>query len=315
MVLFIFFIIFALIALLVFVAAAYTPAVLGQGTRRERSYVRALSGVILVISLIFLLFSSFTMVGTKNVAVLTVGGRPTGYLTNGIHFKAPWAKPHQLSDAVQTDTYASDTEDPGKKQGGATETCVHVRVERQAVACVNVSIRWQIKPSGVDYLYRNYKSNEHITDNVVLRDLQQAMNEAFADYDPLGVDQNGNSTNPPLTAYGNRVVAQMRSEIGEWIDVQSVIIPLLNYDPATQSGVQKLLQQIAATRQAIQAEQTAKAQAAANRALAASVSNDPNVLVSKCLDIWKELADKNIAPPAGTSCFPGAGSPVAVGVK
>src|SRR5439155_10896900 len=110
------------------------------------------------------------------------------------------------------------------------------------VACVNVSIRWQIRPEGVDYLYRNFKSNDHITDNVVLRDLQQAMNIAFSSYDPLGVDASGNNTNPPLTDYSDKITTQMRSEIGRWIDVQSVIIPLLNYDPDTQKKVQQLLQ-------------------------------------------------------------------------
>jgi hypothetical protein len=37
---------------------------------------------------------------------------------------------------------------------------------------------------------------------------------------------------------------------------------------------------------------TAQAQSAANQALAASVSTDPNVLVSKCLDLLSEAVNR-----------------------
>jgi hypothetical protein len=87
-----------------------------------------------------------------------------------------------------------------------------------------------------------------ITDNLVLRDIQSAMNEAFAGYDPLGIDQNGLSTNQPLTAapessLSSQVQAQMVAEIGQWIDVQTVSIPLLNFDSATQDKTNQLQQQ------------------------------------------------------------------------
>lgn len=265
-----------------------------------------------VLAAVVFLLDTVTTVGTKNVGVITTFGRPSGYLTNGIHFVLPWQQVTEISDAVQTDTYASDN-GSDKPQGGATGTCVHVRIERQATACVNVSVRWQIKPSGVDYLYRNFKSNDHITDNLVLRDLQQALNEAFATYDPLGVDANGNNTNPALTTYSAKVQAQMRDEIGDWIDVQSVVVPIINYDATTQQKVNQLLQQIALTRVAEQSKQTALAQSEANKALAASVADDPNVLVSKCLDILKELVDKGRDLPAGFSCFGPSTNPIAVG--
>lgn len=322
MALFIFFIISAVIALIATGVSFFTPkeTSYSRSTTNPRLNVRIGAGSVLLVGLIFLLFSSFTMVGTKNVAVMTVAGRPVGYLDNGFHWKTPWQKPHEISDAVQTDTYASDPEDATKKQGGATDNCVHVRIERQAIACVNVSIRWQIRPQGVDYLYRNYKSNTHIQDNVVLRDLQQALNQAFASYDPLGVDADGKNTNPQLTVYAGQVLRQLSGkdghsgEIGQWIDVQSVILPLLSYDNDTEKKVQQVLQQISLTRVAQQAEQTALAQSKANKALAASVSNDPNVLVSKCLDILKEAVDKGQQLPAGFSCF-GNTPPVAVSAK
>lgn len=304
MFLFICFLILAVTAGFVF-AASWAA---GAKKSEERTATRVGASVVLFISFIFLFFASTTMVGTKKVAVLTVAGKPSGHLSNGWHLKAPWAKPHEIDAAVQTNTYASDNGDDQHKQGGATDTCVHVRIERQATACVNVSIRWQIKESGVDYLYRNYKDNGAITDNVVLRDLQTALNEQFTTYDPLTVDANGQNTNKLLPSYADAVKTEIAKQISEWIDVQSVVIPIINYDTDTQSKVHQLLQQIAQTRVAEQQEQTNKAQAKANDALTKSVNGNPAVLTDKCLNILKEAVDKGQSIVGAPSCFPGSTS-------
>ena len=65
--------------------------------------------------------------------------------------------------------------------------------------------------------------------------------------------------------------------------------------------------EVANTRIAEQRKLTAEKEAEANRVLSASVSNDPNVLVSKCLDIVKARGGS----PAG--CWPGTG--VIAGIK
>jgi regulator of protease activity HflC (stomatin/prohibitin superfamily) len=315
---------FLVCAVAAFVVSAHLPEprdnAHGSGKLRVRLWARIGAGALAFLAVVCGFLSCVATVGTKNLGVLTTFGRPSGYLDNGIHLKLPWQKVTQLNDAVQTDTYASDGGDAGVKQGGATDTCVHVRIARQGTACVNVSIRWQIKPSGVDYLFRNFRDNLAITDNLVLRDLQTAMNQAFVGYDPLGIDNDGLSTNEPLSATSGKSIAgevttQMRAEIGQWIDVQTVNIPLLNFDSSTQDKINQLQQQIAATRVAQQAQLTATAQAAANKALAASVSNDPNVLTDKCLNILKEAVDKGQPLPAGFSCFAGGAAQVAVGAR
>jgi regulator of protease activity HflC (stomatin/prohibitin superfamily) len=312
---------FFLFLLFLVVAAVLFAISFGVSDHADRSSTRYWSSGVGAIALLLLIFASTIAIGTKNVGVRLTFGHPSGYLQNGLHFKAPWQTVKELNDAVQTDTYASDGTDTSKKQGGAVDTCVHVRIARQGTACANVSIRWQIKPSGVDYLFRNYRNNEAITDNLVLRDLQTAMNEAFTTYDPLGIDSNGLSTNVPLSAVkgdslSSQVLAQMTGELNQWIDVKTVNIPLMNFDPATQDKINQLQQQVAATRVAQQAQLTAKAQATANSVLAASVSHDPNVLPDKCLNILKEAVDKGQALPAGFTCFaPNAATPVAVAVK
>lgn len=298
---------------LIFLAAAAALALTRNraivGPPHPRGFVLAGVGVALLGALLTL--SSFvTVVSTKNVGVLTTFGKPDGYLQNGLHFKAPWQSVTELNDAIQTDTYATDAN--GAQQQGAAGTCVNVRIARQATACANVSIRWQIRPSGVDYLFRNFQGNAAIQDNLVLRDLQTAMNQSFETYDPLGIDANGMSTNEPLAQISADVQKTLTAELGQWVEVEAVNVPILNFPTSVQDKINQLQSQITATRVAQQSVFTAQAQAKANEVLAASVSHDPNVLTDKCLNILKEAVEKGQALPAGFSCFPGSNAAVAV---
>lgn len=96
------------------------------------------------------------------------------------------------------------------------------------------------------------------------------------------------------------------------IQVVSVTVSYLRLSDTTQARLNDYQAEVARTRIAQQAEQTAIAQAKANRKLANSVSNNPNVLVSRCLDIWQRIVDAGGAPPVGTSCWPGGNSGVIV---
>lgn len=269
------------------------------------------AGVVGFLGIIFLLFASLTVVGTHDIGVLTTFGRPDGSLSNGLHWKAPWQNVTKLDGRIQTDTYASNGYN-GSDQNGAQDGCVNVRIARQATACVNLTIRWQLTQTGVDYLFKNFKTNDNIRDNLLHRDLQTAVNVAFAKYDPLGLDANGDSTQPTTTELAATVKSALEQQVGQWLSIPQVFIPIFNFDPETQKRLNQLQLQVAQTRIAQQAEQTAQAQAQANKILAQSVSHDPNVLVSKCLDILNEAVQKGQALPAGFSCFGSPATSVAV---
>jgi regulator of protease activity HflC (stomatin/prohibitin superfamily) len=272
---------------------------------------RIASYCVLGVAGFFLLLSSLTIVGTQDVGVLTTFNHPSGSLSNGIHVKWPWQEVTSLDGRIQTDTYASNGYN-GSDQKNAQGGCVNVRIARQATACVNVTLRWQLNRDGVDYLFKNYKTNDNIRDNLLHRDLQTAVNVAFAKYDPLGLDQNGDSTQPTSADLANTVKEALASQVGQYLTVSSVFLPLFNFDPATQDRLNQLQLQVAQTRIAEQAQQTAAAQAKANKLLAASVAHDPGVLVAKCLDILNEVVQKGGQLPAGFSCFGGVGTAIAV---
>lgn len=255
----------------------------------------------LTLAVLFLVFSVFTIVGTKQVGVVTSFGQPVGTMSNGLHMKFPWQKVTELDGAIQTDNHFGD---------GATK----IRLGNQSTADVDNTVRWRIKPGKADELYRDYRDFDKIRDSLVTRELKAALNEVFKDYDPLGTIKGTAEKQPTLDELGESVTTRLRSRVGSQIDVQNIIIPLTNFDKDTQGRINAYQAEIANTRIANQRQQTATAEAEANRRLSNSVSKDPNVLVSKCLDTLADLAKKGTALPAGFSCWPGNGS-VAVAVK
>lgn len=85
-------------------------------------------------------------------------------------------------------------------------------------------------------------------------------------------------------------------------------ISYLTLAQTTQDRLNQYQAEVAKTRIAAQAIQTARNNAKANRVLAASVSKDPNVLVSKCLDTLTLMVEqKQDSPvPPGFTCWPSA---------
>lgn len=243
-----------------------------------------------LVGLIALVFASTTIVSTKNVGVVTTFGRPTDSLSNGLHVKAPWSKVTELDGAVQINHETSD-----------------VRLGNNSMAGVENSIQWRITPDKADQLFLDYRSFDSIKDNLVSRQITASLNEVFASYNPLeavAVAKPGETAVPAqpgidLNKLSKLVEEDLRERVNGKVEIISVIIPLVRFDDQTQQKLDAFQQEIGNTRIAQQKQLTAGAEAEANKALSASVNNDPNVLVSKCLDIVKS---SNHSP---LGCWPG----------
>ncbi|WJJ55507.1 band-7-like membrane protein [Mycobacterium phage prophiT49-2] len=86
-----------------------------------------------VFALIFGIFASITTVGTRQIGIETTFGRPNGStLSNGLHFKAPWANVTEMDGAIQIDQHKGDNR-------------IKVRLGNSSTADADVSVRWQIK--------------------------------------------------------------------------------------------------------------------------------------------------------------------------
>ena len=240
---------------------------------------------------------SVTIVGTQDVGVVTSFGRPVGQLDNGLHFVAPWQRVTAMDRAIQTDAYTGSN-------------CLNVRIANQQTACVDVTIRWRIKEKAADKLFQNYHTFQNVQDSLVTRELSAAVNYNLATFNPLNSislnggtnPSNGTTPNPTLGQVAKSVTATMKRDIGKDISVLTTIIPIITFDPETQSRINQLQQQIALTRIAEQQIVTNQAQAQANRALAGSVKTNPNVLVAQCLAIMANIVKAGNVPPIGMNC-------------
>lgn len=299
-------IILGIIALGIFLLAFAFPKQSNPRTSqtdvRPRRIVRIVAGSFAGLGVLLLFFSSFAIVGTRQFGVGVAFGRPTTHYTNGFHAKAPWVKIHEVDGTQQNDKYASDTFQ-GSPQNGADGSCINVRIALNGTACANVTFRWQNKEDGVDYLFRNYRGHDAIKNKLVLPDLQTAVNQVFATYNPLDIDSKGNSSQPTLADLSTRIKDIMQGDIGKWIDVQSVLIPIIHFDGGTQGNLNAVQAQVGKTRAADQALNTARAQAAANQAIANSISKDPNVLEYNCLNITQDGIDHGHQFPAAWNCL------------
>jgi regulator of protease activity HflC (stomatin/prohibitin superfamily) len=238
-----------------------------------------------VLTVLVLVLGTFTVVSPRNVGVVTTFAKPTGTLGNGVHFKAPWQTVTEMDGAIQIDNHAADQ-------------ATMVRLGNSSTAYVDNSVRWRIQDSAADELYLDYRDFANVRDNLVTRELRAALNEVFATFDPLS-PENVDGTN--VQALGEEVAEKLRNKVGDQVEILNVIVPLVTYDEPTQDRINALNVEKANTRVAEQRALTAQAEARANEILAGSVSDNPNVLVSKCLDAAREAG---ISP---LGCWPNTG--------
>ncbi|DAZ90302.1 SPFH domain-containing protein [Mycobacteroides abscessus] len=253
--------------------------------RRHAGKLIAGAGVgVLTLATLILIFGCFTIVATRSVGIVTTFGKPSGAtLQNGLHTKTPWSTVTEMDGAIQNDVFNGDHR-------------VKIRLGNNSTADADVNVRWQIKPDAADVLFVQYKTFDNVKSNLVTRSLQSAMNETFASFDPLTPK---NATNgADLGSLSKQVQQRLIDKINSQIDVLEVNVPIIDYDQQTEDKINQFNAEKANTAVAEQAKQTAQAQADANRILAGSVSNDPNVIIMYCIQKSLEKGQ----PTAG--CWP-----------
>ena len=271
-----------------------------------RASFRAALMVASGLTLLLFILSSLTVVGTRRIGVVTEFGRPVDALSNGIHIKIPWQRVTELDGAIQTDSFTGNAE-------GDEDPCTDIRIGNESTACVDNTIRWRIVESEADQLFRDYRGMDNIRDSLVTRELNAALNQVLGGFNPLdAVSDDGAGASANLDEFAVEVADVMRERVEGRIEILNVTIPLIRYDRGTQERLNAYQAEIANTRIATQRSETAEAQARANEALAESVSNDPNVLVSRCLDTLADMAEAGQTVPAGFSCWPGSQSALVV---
>jgi len=268
----------------------------GDEDIRSGGIVGVVIGVVLGIgTVICILASSFNSVGTYDIGVTTSFGRVLSYVGPGAHWIAPWDNMALMDESVQT-----------------VDDNLTVRVAGQQTAQAEVKLRVQLVPSATDALFRQYKGNtQNVISALVKPELNVAMNSVYDGYDPIlplstGAKP-GTPDNPTTQQLSDAVKAQLISKIGRQVQVNTLIVAPLQYDQTVENRINSVLAQTAKTDVAKQSIITAQSQAAANKALQQNVT--PLTLVQQCMTA---IADGQLNPPAGFSCWPGQGSGVVI---
>lgn len=293
------------IVTIVMVLAAVVLFLVGRSGR-----AKAIGAGLLVLAVLLFASASTTIIEAKNVGVLTTFGKPTGSLDSGLHLKWPWQKVTELDGTKITSKYDGDQ-------------AVPVRIGDGTTAHVSTAIRWSIVGDRADEIYANYRSddvNQTVRDSLVDTVFTNALNQVFGAYNPTAdlkvVDPSSAGSAkvnfvPDYDALAQQVTESMESRVaqtGGYVKIDFITISGLNLSETTQSKINEFQAEVAKTQVALQKKATANAQAEANKTLSSSVSNDPNVLVSRCLDTFQQMVDENQAIPAGFSCWPGSGA-------
>ena len=250
---------------------------------RDLAFAARITGAVLVAAgLTMLAFSTITVVPARTVGVPITFGVPGDPLPNGLNFKAPWTKVELMPTTAQ----------PLDASG---ENPTIARDADDSDVYVHNNVRWAIVEEHATSVYLDALDFDNVRDLLVQPELRTAISTVMANYDPLADDKPGNAE------VADAIKAEMQRRLGERIEVRSVSVTLIEVSAATQDRINGLNTEKGNTRIAEQRVVTAKAQAEANRTLAESVANDPNVLVSYCLDLLAE----GKTPPAGFQCWPG----------
>lgn len=250
------------------------------------------------LTVLLVLISSYNPVSTQNIGIVTSFGRPVSHLSAGLNFTAPWQSVTEMDEAIQVTDF------------DAASCQIQLRIADQQTACAKVAVRWRINPAAADSLFRNYhNSTAGVENGLLIPELQNVANQVFAGYDPVALLDStspvGSPGNPTVPQLAQQVQAALTAKIGSEVEIISLFMPNIAYNATVQSRLNAVLSQKAATLVAQQSEQTASAQARANNDISASVSHDPGVLESRCLDILAEMVKAAQGVPAGFSCFPG----------
>ena len=264
----------------------------------ERSAGGIVGGIVAtVLAVIVFALGSFTIVPTRQVGIPVTFGVTGQPMPNGFNWKAPWTSVELMDMTIQSLDSSEDNPTVAKD------------VDNMDVFVHN-NVRWALREEATDDIFNDTKSIQGdnmvvISDKFLQPALRAVVSDVMATYNPL------DSKKPSNTEVAAKIKDGLEARVGDRFNISSVEVTLIDVTEATKERINMLNAERANTRIAEQKKATATAEAAANRALAESLSKDPNVLVRECL----RLIDESKPMPAGFQCWPSTGGSVVIPSK
>jgi regulator of protease activity HflC (stomatin/prohibitin superfamily) len=283
---------------------------------------------LIILALLFTFFRSFSIVGPKEAGVPIAWGKADvdSPMKSGWNWKAPWVSVKKISTTRQTDMFNNskkDDEDNVRYHGD-----VNVRLGNNNEGYLYVTLQWQPNDDAVGSIFTDFRADDptqRLYDAFVQPALYESANKAAGTYNPTAKLAEIASSNDPVAsisevnlspdtdAIGKALLTDLETRVKEasddepLVDIISVAVTYVNFDEATNNAIANFQAEVQKTINSQQAIKTAENLAAANEKIAASISKEPGVLISRCLDIIEAGFD----PPAAFSCFgPTTAAPV-----
>ena len=283
---------FLFIIAVVLTLIALGAILVGVSGKSTGSVIGGVAG--LLVSAALIAFSTVTIVPTKTVGIPVTFGVVGQPMPNGFNIKAPWTDVELMDMTVQSldafednPTVAKDIDD--------MDVFVHNNV------------RWALKQEATDDVFNDIKNVDGdnmkaIADKFIQPAHRAVVQDVMATYNPL------DDKKPSNAEVSEDIKAGLIERIGDRFIISAVDVTFIDTTQATKDRINMLNAERANTRIAEQKKETAANEAAANKILAESVSNDPNVLVRECL----RLIDESKPLPAGFQCWPNSGGSVVI---
>ena len=283
---------FLFIIAVIVTLVALGAILLGVSDKHPGAVIGGVAG--LVVSAILIAFATVTVVPTKTVGIPVTFGVVGQPMPNGLNIKAPWTNVELMDMTVQS-LDASEDNPTVAKDVDDMDVYVHNNV------------RWALKEEATDDVFNDTKNIDGdnmkvIADKFIQPAHRAVVQDVMATYNPL------DDKKPTNAEVSDDIKAGLIERIGDRFVISAVDVTFIDTTQATKDRINMLNAERANTRIAEQKKETSINEAAANKILAESVSNDPNVLVRECL----RLIDESKPLPAGFQCWPNSGGSIVI---
>lgn len=300
------------VAIIFFVAAVVAVGVAMTGNRTLAMPAGVTAFVCAALGVVILVVSCYDRVDTRNVGILTAFGRPVGVHGAGIVWHAPWIQVHELSEAIQLQSFESGGYDDavkGNASPGAGGPSINVRLANNSNAYVDINLNWRIREGAAAKMFQDYGGGnvfDTIRQQLVDRQAQVMASKVFATFNPQTQAMPVDPASPgqPVAAPGvvptpmqgadlpkmaDQVKRDLQDAVGQEIEILDVRIPRLWYDGPTQQRIDQFNQNVQDTLNSAQKVKTAEQEAAAAQARAHppvppnQPPPDPTVAIITCV--------------------------------
>lgn len=282
------------IVLFVIALLAIVGGVIAALAQKLRDESAVWPGIVLAVGIVVMLLDCFSIVPARSVGVQTSFGKTVDTLEPGLHFVRPWSSVDTWDSSIQTVKYDGGSND---------QKPLLIRIKNQTTSTVNITLQWRLTENAdITKLYKDYREFAKIQKNVVTPYLQSALNEVFEEFDPLASITGTGDQLVQLSDLAKLAFPKVQAALPPGIEVVSLTLPNVVYDPVVQDNINKIIAAAAATKQAEQQEKTAGAIAAAAKLLSQSGDLTPAALYQNCLSMVERLLTAGHELPAGFTC-------------